>query len=935
MSYTAYTCVSTTGGEGTTCLGEGLCKDATLKCDSATNTCKAIASSATSTTTAPAAAATTCVPSCNPSSQVCNSYEINHTKTFYCQPAGGLAQPCLADNTCTDSKLQCNAVSKTCEQKPQTDCYPACSSEQICKKDFPFFTCIAAGGQGQPPYASGSCKTGLAVNATGVCDLIPAGGTCAADSWCQNDLRCVSGKCAITGGVDQPCSAKGACNSGNYCYAGTDTCLAYGQVGDSCPGNDDTQCVAGLRCKNKTCRASGTLREPCLPDNGGCTDSALTCDSATDTCLYSEAQGLNAVCVLQDDCSSNFRCLASGASGSTLTCQGAGNATQPCLSSGGCNSGSVCISDICRKTGASGDLCSGTSPCSDGYLCTNVTDTLSSPSRRHYIPNVQRFDTLNVGPQKLAAWHPLWLGHADPTLAARKEEGSEASATSQRCVRAGIQGAACYFNGTCSASKGAVCNAQTNKCDSYLAKLGETCTKENTTDSENSTAYCDDGLRCKSVSALVRLPNGTLAAGWNSTCAAAGAINQTCLLSQKTTYNATTNVTSYLTNYTCNAGLTCSSSTSSGTCQQKTGGPCSVQAECAGGNICDKVSKTCVLAGGLNQPCSGTTCNAGLRCNNSTGTPTCLTRSNTTCEDLSQFNVSKICPECSSLCSLGADTESITCKFYSGKQYSVTLPRGINNVSLSATSGGGGNATVYSPNWTAVAWPAKSSPRVIDVRDGIAYYNDTNTTVQLVYTNTTAYLNGTNATVPLVNTTRFGGVGSTIKGYFPFQPLRVYNISVGGIGSAFRGGDNGGGFAVWDPITNSSAGGGGGRTSIVDTSNSTEIFCLGGGGGAGYLAGGGAAGKPGNGTDGFGLAGASNSTSGFNATAVGLGAGGAGCMGGTAAFAHGSGGGGGNSYPADLITPNSGIALTVNYTFVFNPQPGAVALKFSCPVSSY
>ncbi|CAO1616175.1 unnamed protein product [Parajaminaea phylloscopi] len=947
ISYTAYSCIATTGEEGKTCLGEGTCKGSSLYCDTQTNTCKAVFNPTVSTTTTSAntPAPTTCSPSCDAGSQVCNSYVVNKNKVFYCQPAGALAQPCLANGSCTGDNLRCNAQLQ-CEMKPQSDCYPACSAQQICLKNPPFFSCIDAGGQGQPPYVSGECMPGLAVNSAGVCDKIPVGGSCQADSWCQSGLRCVKGLCAVTGATGQPCSSQGACNTGNYCLADTDTCTAYGAAGGSCPGGLDSQCVTGLRCINKVCKQAGTLGEPCLTLQGGCSSTDLTCDSATSTCQYTTAQGADAACLVQKDCSAKFRCLSSATASTGSSCQAAGNTAQPCLSTGACLTGNACVADVCQKIAKSGEACSETSPCADGYLCTTPavidpepvdpaagTPKQESPTEKRTSAQIlsARAGSFNIG-VPLPAWHPLWQHPARPAGSARDVVETSTQAV---CVRAGIRGSSCYANGTCSAANGAVCDAASNKCVAYYAKFNETCTKENTTDIEgaDATAYCDKGLRCKSVSALFKYANGTYYAGYNSNCVAAGAVNQTCLWTQTSVYDPITDKTSLKNDFACNSGLACTAPSLLGTCQYQTGGPCTTQAECASGNVCKGGS--CVAAGGLNQPCMGSVCNAGYRCNNSTGTPTCKVRNSANCEDLSLLDMSTICTDCKSLCSLSTDGEAVSCRFSAGKAYSVTLPRGINNVSLSATSGGGGNATVYKPNWSAVTWPKSVTPRVIEVRDGIAYYTDTNTPVTLTYKDNSALLDDTGATVPLTNTTRFGGVGSTVQGYFPFQPLRTYLISVGDMGSAFNGGYNGGGSAMYDPITNSSAGGGGGRTSIVDQFNSTEIFCLGGGGGAGYLAGGGAAGKPGNGTDGYGLPGASGSTAGSDATILGVGAGGAGCNGGTAGSASGSGGGGGLSTPAALVKPNFGLALTVNYTLYFNPLPGYVGMKFSCGADTY
>lgn len=925
MSYGAYQCVDTTGSAGETCLADGTCKDDSLSCESSSNTCKSKVASSTST--APVAAPTTCTPACESTKQVCSTFTTNSGTTYACQAAGARGQPCLGDGTCSTDRLQCNAEN-TCEAKPQTTCEPACSAAQVCQQqNFNTFTCIAAGALGQLPYVNGTCNAGLLTNSTtGFCDLLPAGAVCTADAQCSDKaLRCLltgegSGTktCSAAGLSGLACSRTGKCDSSSYCYNVTDTCNAFGKVGDACPGGVDSQCVGPLQCRSKVCSVVGALRTPCF-SNSTCSGTDLTCDMTSSTCLYSSAAGVGATCIQQADCASSLRCTL--ATNGTSTCLTAGTNGNPCLTTGGCSDNSTCVSDVCRAWGGINATCSDIAPCVDGTACLNVTvpldttSTQSTSSRRRDLSPL-----MNLGTRPLAPWHPVWMLPRDDI----ETTPAHNTTTVQQCVRLGYVNDTCFSNSTCRATGGAVCNTTSMTCGVYHPKVNESCTQEGVL-SPTGNVTCDSGLRCTTSTNIVKI-SGKYGFQNVSTCQPAGDLSQRCLLNQ------TDSTLQY-----CNAGMTCSSNTTAGRCLKNLGESCAVAniTQCISGTVCSASSKTCISVGGLDEGCiSDAVCNAGLRCINSTGTPTCKTRNNATCEDFSTYNLTRICPECDTLCTLSVDSETVSCSFPAGTPYNFMVPRGIDNVTVIARSGAGGNGTIYAANFTGINTTMSSNSSTTD--DPTSTSNSTATPAYVIL-NGTAYLNNTNTTVPLYkNGTTFGGVGASLTTWMMLVANRTYSITAGGIGNQYQGGYNGGGMGYYDNATNSSSGGGGGRTELIDTFNGTRLVCLGGGGGGGYLWGGGAAMTKGNGTEGFGLPGASNSTLGMDSAAIGLGAGGGGCNGGTAAFKKdsGAGGGGGNS------NPTAGVVVADythygNVTLKLSPSSGFVGLSFACPVSTY
>ncbi len=275
--------------------------------------------------------------------------------------------------------------------------------------------------------------------------------------------------------------------------------------------------------------------------------------------------------------------------------------------------------------------------------------------------------------------------------------------------------------------------------------------------------------------------------------------------------------------------------------------------------------------------------------------------------------------------------ETVSCSFPSGSSYTFSLPFGINDVTVRATGGGGGNSTTY-----PYVAPVNTTNATLGTNQTLSGNSTTPTnTTQLP-------LNGTiSANATAVNATKlYGGVGAIISANFTLVSGRLYTVNVGSLANGSVAGYNGGGYGFFDNSTNSTTGGGGGRSELIDSVNGTTVFCAAGGGGAGSLFVGGNAMGNGNGTmAGRGMVGGSSSADGQSATVIGAGAGGGGCpTGGSAANNTGDSGAGGLSFPAALASPQAFLFVgntTNNSTQPLKPGGGSVSISFRCPVSSY
>lgn len=182
--------------------------------------------------------------------------------------------------------------------------------------------------------------------------------------------------------------------------------------------------------------------------------------------------------------------------------------------------------------------------------------------------------------------------------------------------------------------------------DKVYVPINATCTADDTNDPLGNVTRAE-GLRCSTTTAIKQIGN-TYGFVNVSTCTAAGGYNQKCLVNNTDS------------SFYCSAGYACSAQNAKvGKCQKGIGMSCEKDTECGGTSSC--ISGVCTAVGDLGQACIGnSSCQAGLSCNTTTSRGVCYTRDNTLCEDVSTYNLTKLCPNCGNVCTLGTDLVTVT-----------------------------------------------------------------------------------------------------------------------------------------------------------------------------------------------------------------------------------------------------------------------------------
>ncbi len=330
------------------------------------------------------------------------------------------ASDCCAGLTCTN-RICCAGRGSTCTGSSDCCSGLACSAG-VCVQSGPDHPLPGPAGCGAPGAVccdSFVCNSGLACDATGHCvgcgedgdhccdgmtpcvagSLVcnPASGNCEpapdpenrcgridgpccgadgvspGNESCEGDLVCTSGMCSDptdSGGMGQPCSPRGGCDSGlmcdhtnNQCTMTPDDCghdsqmcCDTGATAQSCDGNQHCQfgmcstcqgpsltCVLGgilpgqTCCNGSVCRPAPLLPRCCVGQDQPCTNSLDCCGFMM--CQDGMCAGgrMNSLCVDSSEC------------GDGLTCQNF-----------------QCKPDPMSMCAPPGQMCEGTSGCCDG-----------------------------------------------------------------------------------------------------------------------------------------------------------------------------------------------------------------------------------------------------------------------------------------------------------------------------------------------------------------------------------------------------------------------------------------------------------------------------------------------------------------------------------------------------------------------------------------
>jgi len=264
-----------------------------------------------------------------------------------CLGRAGLGEACFGDPNMCQAGLGC-----------------AYSPGSLCAVGLDY-CCLLPAEAGQPCVA-GLCAAGTRCH-QGWC--VPAVGPCVADGGatgidtCEDPAqhRCLGQQCLPWGGLHEPCSTEGTCDSGELACI-NDLCTTTG--GEAEPCNLDNTCdLPTLACAQGICRKGGAAGEPCLAGN--------TCDLPTLVCVAGTCRKGGAAgepCLAGDTCELPTLTCVEG------TCREGGAAGEPCLAGNTCDPGHVCLSDprpecpgswCCSEAGGLGQPCDADGGCDD------------------------------------------------------------------------------------------------------------------------------------------------------------------------------------------------------------------------------------------------------------------------------------------------------------------------------------------------------------------------------------------------------------------------------------------------------------------------------------------------------------------------------------------------------------------------------------------
>ena len=541
---------------------------------------------------------------------------------------GGLGSACTASSECDNSL---NLICGNNNMCGGDEGY-SCGDDNVCAGNF---ICASSVGGGQACASSNGttgdpcrignddhCDGALVCGNDGTCG-IRQGDTCViGDDLCAGSLVCtgVIGNqvCASSTGVrGSVCGIDNHCNIDDGLVCSSGTCL----VGSGNTCSDDDQCAVSLRCNEVmgslqcSTAGNGAIGSACgFPDH--CTTADATCSSGT--CLVTSG----GTCTGDDQCDGSLLCT--GTTGS-LTCTSSDGSTgRACRIDDHCTGTSTtCSSGTCLVT--SGGTCTGDDQCDGSLLCTGVLGGLTCNSSDGSIGSACSVGTHCMGTDGMGAGATCDGGICKVTSGGTCTGDNQCAgslsctgaANSRTCTQAasGVVGSACSSNTDCTAT-GTTCESSTSTC--RIAD-GGTCTGDD---------QCVDSLLCTGVV-------GSL------TCSSSdGSIGSTCSLPTHCT----------------TADATCSN----GVCKVVSGGACTADNQCDGGNLrCTGASgsQTCTSRGngelmsvcGIDSHCTGN----NLVCSDGT----CKLTSGNTCTAVGQCTGDLLCigiPD-SRTCSMAGD----------------------------------------------------------------------------------------------------------------------------------------------------------------------------------------------------------------------------------------------------------------------------------------
>jgi hypothetical protein len=217
---------------------------------------------------------------------------------------------------------------------------------------------------------------------------------CAGSALCQSTTGTCPGKCMALLTAGTACSADGDCASGLQCSSETSLCVKPALVGENCEYGSPP-CSPGLLClgKDDTAKTPGTCRNAAdafsAAAGTACDPSAGTLCGAGASCVLDHidvlSQKLVWTCVttgsypaggpcksgVPEACATGTYCQKGPALAPLDgTCIALPDAKQPCgtgLFSTPCQSGAVCVSNVCEDYADNGVSCTGNDMCYSQY----------------------------------------------------------------------------------------------------------------------------------------------------------------------------------------------------------------------------------------------------------------------------------------------------------------------------------------------------------------------------------------------------------------------------------------------------------------------------------------------------------------------------------------------------------------------------------------
>lgn len=234
---------------------------------------------------------------CNPATSYCDNFGAFGGGTNTCQPYKAAMATCDNDEECGAGNVcAATGVGFTRACRAGVALGGACTGGRFeCARtvdvnaqlsngtDLPELICSTNSG-------AGTCIK-LQTTAGGVCGnaerIIPIIGP--QGPFCPETEFCAAGLCTPRRMAGQPCTNTDQCAFGTFCEGGSQTCVAYKDVGGTCSNTNGSQCMNLLGCQGATCQPGfSNLGEPC---NGTQPCAQGYCDGASMTCTALKADG--------------------------------------------------------------------------------------------------------------------------------------------------------------------------------------------------------------------------------------------------------------------------------------------------------------------------------------------------------------------------------------------------------------------------------------------------------------------------------------------------------------------------------------------------------------------------------------------------------------------------------------------------------------------